>query len=326
MITSFENYIISGAFDPSSKKGERAYQTYDYYEDTCADYLREGNFEGYYQNIMSGRGQALKLNRKMLPLFTGKRVKNLCVTTQGGYGDIFLFARYFPALLEKANNVSIIVGSGLIDLFKKHMPSNVRVCGRNNGVDALYKANAFVIYDALPYIAGKGYGDAAWIKSTQPKKPNNKPRVGVVWAGSDTAPHNAVRSIPIARFKRLFDIQGIEWHSLQVGDYAHECPEGVIDHSKEIKSWSDTVDIVNTLDLVISVDTGTANLVGSMGFPLWVLLHITGEFRWGNEGEATPWFPSARVFRQPRIYDWDAVLNNLTSALLEWKSNWQDSV
>lgn len=324
MTNNFEDYIRNGEFEPSSTTNNESDQS-DYVEELLhAKLLRQGKFEANYKMLVSDRMNVIKLKDKKLPRFNGNhvingnRIKNICVTTFGGYGDVFLFGRYFADLLEKTEKVSIIVGTNISDLFKQNMPGDIEVCDRANGVEALYRADAWVMFDTLPHITRKGYGNAAWINK-HPNSQNKKPRVGVVWAGSNTASHNSIRSIPISRFKRLFEIQGIEWHSLQVGDYAHECPDGVIDHSKDIKSWTDTVSLVNTLDLVISVDTGTANLVGSMGMPLWILVDEIGEYRWGIKGEATPWFPSARVFRQQSIYDWDDVIKNVSDALKAWR-------
>lgn len=322
---NFEEYINNGDFEPLSSNNNEVIQSDWVEEPPAAKLLRHGNFEANYKMLVSDRTSVLYLNDKKLPRFNGNyiingnRINHVCVTTFGGYGDVFLFARYFPALLEKVDKVSIIVGTQISELLKQNMPSSIDVCDRTNGVQALYKSDAWVMFDTLAHITGKRYGDAVWIKNQPIKEPHNKPRVGVVWAGSSTASHNNIRSIPISSFKRLFDIDGIEWHSLQIGEYAGQCPGGVIDHSKEIKNWTDTVNLVSTLDLVISVDTGTANLVGSMGVPLWVLVDQIGEYRWGNKGEKTPWFPSARVFRQQTIHKWDDVIANVADALKAWR-------
>lgn len=277
-----------------------------------------------YDAVWSTQGvRAMKLKDRDLPYFNGDHVKNLCILHTEGYGDAFLFGRYIKSMLLKAENVSIIVASSLYELFKDNMPIGVEVFDKFGGMSALNKADAWVTTESLVYLSEQKYGDAKWITNTQRVNLFDKPRIGIVWAGSQTNNYNNIRSVPIASISRLFEIPGIEWHSLQIGDFAHECPDNVFDYSDDISNWSDTVMLAKNLDLVIAVDTGTANLIGAMGLPLWVLVEQRPDFRWGSYGEETPWFPSARVFRKGKDNKWKPVINKVASALIEFKSNWR---
>ena len=93
--------------------------------------------------------------------------------------------------------------------------------------------------------------------------------------------------------------------------------ESVIDLGPEIQDFADTAAIMASLDLIITVDTGPAHLAGALGRPVWVVLPSYPEWRW-PDGATTPWYPSARLFRQPAPNDWGSVLAVVKSALVEW--------
>jgi ADP-heptose:LPS heptosyltransferase len=83
----------------------------------------------------------------------------------------------------------------------------------------------------------------------------------------------------------------------------------------ELNDFSDTARWLETLDLVITVDTSVAHLAGGLGIPVWILLPYAPDWRWGTEGETTRWYRSARLFRQPRPNDWLSVLQSVQESL-----------
>jgi ADP-heptose:LPS heptosyltransferase len=90
----------------------------------------------------------------------------------------------------------------------------------------------------------------------------------------------------------------------------------VITHGQEaIDDYEETAALVGALDLTISVCTAVVHLSGAMGRPVWVLTPQAAEWRYGTRGEAMPWYPSARVFRQEHYGDWDPVLRHVASEL-----------
>jgi ADP-heptose:LPS heptosyltransferase len=114
--------------------------------------------------------------------------------------------------------------------------------------------------------------------------------------------------------------------SLQKGDAAAEAkapPSGMelIDRTEELKDFADTAALIANLDLVISVDTAVAHLAGAMGKPVWTLLPFVAEWRWLQEREDSPWYPSMRLFRQSSLGDWDSVITRATDALSDWIKN-----
>jgi hypothetical protein len=100
---------------------------------------------------------------------------------------------------------------------------------------------------------------------------------------------------------------------------AFQRSDSVTDLGDEIVDFADTAAIMTLLDLVITVDTGPAHLAGALGRPLWVMLQSQPEWRW-PDGPTTPWYPSARLFRQTVAGDWNGPLMAVRDALPAWLS------
>jgi ADP-heptose:LPS heptosyltransferase len=88
-----------------------------------------------------------------------------------------------------------------------------------------------------------------------------------------------------------------------------------VDLSSELTSWDLTASAMMELDLIISVDTSCAHLAGALGRPLWILTPACPDWRWMLRREDTPWYPGARLFRQPRAGDRGSVLETIASEL-----------
>jgi ADP-heptose:LPS heptosyltransferase len=83
----------------------------------------------------------------------------------------------------------------------------------------------------------------------------------------------------------------------------------------ELTDFSDTARWLETLDLVVTVDTSVAHLAGRLGIPVWILLPYAPDWRWGTDSETTRWYGSARLFRQPQPKDWLSVLQSVQESL-----------
>ncbi len=279
--------------------------------------------------------------------------KTLLVHTEQGAGDAIQFIRFLKqararvgkvlllapeplqALFRTAAGVDEIRGAGSIaeQSFDAHIPLL--------SLPAVLGTTLDTIPNEAPYLAApddrsEGANNRRWAmndRSSEPgtpgtRNPEQPLRVGIAWAGSSTQGNDRNRSASLAAFAPLLEVPGIEWHSLQVGEKAGELAEwqaaddrpqaAIRDWSLEIGDWADTAAIVSQLDLVISVDTGVAHLAGALGKPVWVLLCFAADYRWLVDQSDSPWYPTARLFRQQQPKDWAPVMAAAAAALRSW--------
>lgn len=252
--------------------------------------------------------------------------KTLLVHTEQGAGDTIQFARYLPLVHERVGKV-LLVAPGPLQALMATVA----------GVDAIrgpgeIHESAFDMYTPLMTVAGLLGTTLETIPAAipylepppdryllLPPGPARTLRVGIVWAGNPQQGNDRNRSARLADFGPLFDVPGIAWYSLQVGERAREPGDwqrtAIIELAPLIRDWGDTAALVSQLDLVISVDTGVAHLAGALGKPVWVLLCHAPDWRWMLEREDSPWYPTARLFRQSRPKDWAGVMARVSAEL-----------
>ena len=111
------------------------------------------------------------------------------------------------------------------------------------------------------------------------------------------------------------NVPGVEWVSLQKVA-ASQPPFEARDFSVDLTDFSETAALVANLDLVVTVDTSVAHLAGGLGRPVWVLLPYAPDWRWQLERNDSPWYPTARLFRQTALGDWTAPLEHVARQLV----------
>ncbi len=172
----------------------------------------------------------------------------------------------------------------------------------------------------VPYVVSTAKPRNRWANRLPTER---TPRVGIVWAGSPTHPLDRERSVPIAMLAPLLAVAGVRFCSLQKGAAAAELgslPAGVAiaDLGPELADFADTAAVISALDLVVCVDTAVAHLAGALGKPVWLLLPQPADWRWLEEREDSPWYPTMRLFRQRQRGDWDEVVARVKAALERW--------
>jgi hypothetical protein len=131
--------------------------------------------------------------------------------------------------------------------------------------------------------------------------PHDRLRLGLVWSGNPNHENDHNCAVPLGILSELFDLDAA-FISLQkepsADDRALLARSEVIDLTAELTDFTETAALVSCLDLVISVDTGVAHLVGALGRPVWTLLPYTPDYRWPLDRDDSPWYPTMRLFRQ----------------------------
>jgi len=147
-------------------------------------------------------------------------------------------------------------------------------------------------------------------------------RIGIVWAGNPKHAEDRRRSLPFHHFLELFAVPGLALISLQKGPGAEQreaCgAAGLVSAlPQQTDNLPGTAALISELDLVITCDTSIAHLAGALGKPVWILLASTADWRWMATREDSPWYPTARLFRQDQPGDWAGVFRKVVAALRE---------
>jgi hypothetical protein len=169
---------------------------------------------------------------------------------------------------------------------------------------------------SIPYIHADASHVAAWRDRLGHK---HRLRAGLVWSGSTGHKNDRNRTIALSQLQQLGDT--VEYVSLQKdvreGDAGLLASRSDIRHfGDEISDFADTAALIELVDVVITVDTSVAHLAGAMGKPVWVLLPSNPDWRWLLHREDSPWYPTARLFRQPAIGDWAGVIDQVREAVV----------
>jgi hypothetical protein len=249
----------------------------------------------------------------------GRRVLVRCYH---GLGDTIQFIRYAPLLKAVAKEVIVWAQSPLLPLLEPM-----------SGIDQLlplHDGSPEVDYDTdveimeLPHIFRTTVSTIPsrfpYVPVTPAPLPSNgkKPAVGLVWKAGDW---NECRSIPFYLLVPLFQLKGIQLYILQAGAAGAGWREGFGIHPGEYP-LHEYARVVRGLDLLITVDSMPAHLAGAMGIPVWVLLHADADWRWMNNREDSPWYPTMRLFRQERPGEWEGVIGRVVAELECLHTSW----
>jgi hypothetical protein len=151
-------------------------------------------------------------------------------------------------------------------------------------------------------------------------------RVGLAWSGNTRHVRDGERSMRLRDLLPLTDM-GATFVSLQkdvrAGDIETLKSCNMIQFGEQLGDFSDTAALISQLDLVISVDTSVAHLAGALGKPVWILLTHAPDWRWLLDRDDSPWYPTARLFRQRESREWGSVVTHLREALGGFAANWR---
>ena len=246
--------------------------------------------------------------------------KTVLLQAEQGFGDTIQFIRYLPMVIAKGGRVVLEIPDDLRPLIG-HIDGVTAIMRRGEALPhfdvhcpLMSLALAFgTTLDTIPAPVPYLHAPAERISSWRIRLAGTKgPRVGLVWSGKPTHKNDHNRSIPLALLAPLLRMPGMTFVSLQKDyrdtDRAALGALPLLRLDDALSDFADTAAVIAALDLVIAVDTAAAHLTGALGKPLWLLLPAIGDWRWLTERADSPWYPSARLFRQPRIGDWQSAL------------------
>jgi hypothetical protein len=173
----------------------------------------------------------------------------------------------------------------------------------------------------IPYLYAGEAKFAVWAERLWDLLPRGYRRIGIVWAGRPTHRNDLRRSTRLAAFAPLAALPQVALVSLQkgpaqaeIGGYWGRAP--LLNLGPEIRDFADTAAIIECLELVIAIDTAVIHLAGAMGKPVWVMLPYAPDWRWLLDRADSPWYPTARLFRQSGERRWQPVMEEIASALV----------
>jgi tetratricopeptide (TPR) repeat protein len=249
-----------------------------------------------------------------------------------GLGDTLQFCRYATVLAAQGARVILEVQPPLVSLlqtlagvaavvargaelpeFDLHCPllSLPLACGTTLGS----------IPAAVPYLHADPARVTRWRERLDGRRPGL--RIGLISSGNPQYNKDRNRSVPLARFEPLFTVDR-DFISLQKEfreeerDVLRRRADRIRSFADELSDFTETAALIDCMDLVIAVDTAGAHLAGALGKPLWLLLPFAPDWRWLRDRTDSPWYPTARLFRQPARGDWDSVISAIGDALAGW--------
>jgi tetratricopeptide (TPR) repeat protein len=299
-------------------------------------YLTLGRFsEGWpayeWRLQMAGWFEKAYPHRLGTPRWNGEPFagRTLLVHHEQGFGDTLQFVRYLPLVKARGGTVVLEVPSalkpvvagirGADDTFDLSPPGKSRPAHDLHvpllSLPGLFGTTLESIPAQVPYLSADPAKAAAWAERIG----GNSFKIGIVWSGSTWNARLADKSCPVSHFLSLAGIPGVRLFGLQKKPAAHEqaaaAAEGIPNHGEEFADFSDTAAAIANLDLVIAVDTAVAHLAGGMGKPVWVVLPCRADWRWLLNRADSPWYPTMRLYRQPRPGAWDDVFHRLAQDL-----------
>ena len=248
-----------------------------------------------------------------------------------GYGDTIQFARYIPMVAERCQELILGCSAEMGPLLSSipgvkqychrwtDVPGHAAHC-RLSSVPGLLHTMPDTIPAKVPYLDPDPARVAVWRERLDGRLPRGKKRVGLAWTGRPTHPNDRRRSMPLARLAPLAGAADVSFVSLQKPLPAADVPSlamfpGLADISGELTDFGETAALIANLDMVITVDTAMGHLTGALGKPVWILLPKACDWRWMLQRSDSPWYPTARLFRQQTPGAWEPVIAEATAAL-----------
>jgi len=286
--------------------------------------------EGFKEYEWRWQTDSFPQNRRFshAPQWTGFDIagQTILLHTEQGYGDAFQFIRYAPLIAKRGARVILSADKDVLAVLNtvggiaevvssEQLPSKFDVQCPLLSLPRAFGTTLETIPANIPYLHAEETKIEQWKRRLE--APPGTRKIGLVWAGRPTHPRDAERSIPLTMLQPLAAVSEARFFGLQKGKAATERIEGfdIVPLGPDLKDFADTAAVLGQLDLVITVDTAVAHLAGALGKPVWTLIGSFTDFRWMLDREDSPWYPTMRLFRQPRRRDWAGLVQRVVAEL-----------
>ncbi|HEU5046778.1 MAG TPA: tetratricopeptide repeat protein [Rickettsiales bacterium] len=253
--------------------------------------------------------------------------KTILLHSEQGFGDTLQFCRYASMVEALGANVIMEVQAPLVQIVSSVADYSGQVmetqCFTGEfdfhcplmSLPHAFKTTVETVPAQVPYLHAPPATLLEWQARLGAK---TRPRIGIAWSGAAKHVNDHNRSIALHLLQPLLEMD-FEFFSLQKevreSDAAFLASSSITHLAHELRDFSDTAALASEMDLVISVDTSLVHLAGALGKKTWVLLPVVPDYRWLLDREDSPWYPTARLFRQQEINDWGGVIARVVEAL-----------
>jgi tetratricopeptide (TPR) repeat protein len=265
------------------------------------------------------------------PLWDGCREiagRTVLLHAEQGFGDTIQFCRYVPLVASRGARVILEVQRPLYELMSA-LRGVAQVANAGNplpqfdlhcpllSLPRAFRTELATIPSATPYLHAPEEQAKHWSARLGPR---TRPRIGIAWSGRPEHKNDYNRSIGLDAFLSIFAGLDVSLVSLQREVRDADAAvlrkrSDVLHFGDELMNFSDTAALISSLDLVVSVDTSVAHLAGALARPVWVLLPFIPDWRWLLDRDDSPWYPTARLFRQDDTRAWNNVFVRVHDAL-----------
>lgn len=301
--------------------------------------LLKGDFASGWKNF-ERRWQTKDYDTQMRiyaqPLWKGEQLKSgrLLIWGEQGIGDEMMFAGLIPDAMRTGNRCVLDCDPRLKPLFSRSFPGIDVVSGADPASRPELEIASHLPSGSLPGLFRNSTGafeetrspylvaDPSAQSRFRARYADGRKVVGLAWHTKNRKTGRG-RSIDLTLLAPLFNRPGIRWVSLQYGDSdtleeqarAANAPVLIDPEVDQLSNIDNFAAQIAAMDLVITIDNSTAHLAGALGVPTWVLLPFAPDWRWQLNRTDNPWYPTLRLFRQPKLGDWPSILRDVASAL-----------
>jgi tetratricopeptide (TPR) repeat protein len=255
--------------------------------------------------------------------------KRLLIHQEQGLGDCIQYARYIQLASDMGATVILETLAPLIPLLKTLLaPCEIVTVGERlpnfdcyiplMSLPLAFRTTLDNMPPATPYLFTDMERSQVWEAKLGPK---HKPRIGIVWSGSTLHKNDHNRSMSLKDLLPLFSLP-LEFHCLQkeIREHDRQCLPAlpmIHVHDTSLHDFADTAALASLMDVVISVDTSVAHVAGALGQRVWLMLATNPDWRWMLDRDDSPWYPSARLFRQDKTGNWNEAVCQIRGKLID---------